>query len=204
MDLPQFVSLFFKLPALQGSLLEAGHSFWMRVTCVTTRNNPHSRLFAHTNELCYNEPSAVQCGPQSVLLPLSENDIRSQRKAYVSSINEVLLSDRYFRLARLSIYKIKLEKYSFRLIPCDPMDEDANEEICTFIFLGAFRLIVKRAFLDTHPNGARISVIGKAKAFREAYGLNEFQIVCELMIKAGDQWIGTGIACESTVVTDGQ
>lgn len=41
----------------------------------------------------------------------------------------------------------------------------------------------------------------KSKRFDRLYNTNNYQIVCQLLVKENDQWFLTGLSCETHVVT---
>jgi hypothetical protein len=57
-------------------------------------------------------------------------------------------------------------------------------------------------YLDTIPNEDQISRVKKAKRFDREYHTNNYQIVCQLVIKQKDQWHMTDLYCETHVITD--
>ncbi|CAF4610970.1 unnamed protein product [Rotaria sp. Silwood1] len=90
----------------------------------------------------------------------------------------VLLTEEEIRRQRkifrhLSIMKTRLNNYTFQLIPFDPFMEDNHVEAYTL------------------SNEERMTKVQKAKCFDQTYHTNQYQIVCQLIIKQNDQCLNS-------------
>ncbi|UJR25789.1 hypothetical protein I4U23_007139 [Adineta vaga] len=91
----------------------------------------------------------------------------------------------YKQLARISIIKSKLDAYKFELKPYDPLSTSNQSE----------------AFLLDENKNAK-GIVAKAKAFRDIYHLKSSRIACQLLIKQGNTWYPTNIACETNLMDE--